>query len=45
LLASGQVIHDFSCAIKAADYGQFRQATRVPCAILYVTMVRGVSSS
>ena len=45
LLPSGQCIHDFSSAIKAADYGQFRQATRAPCAILLHTMVRDVSSS
>jgi hypothetical protein len=45
LLPSGQCIHVFSRAIKAADYGQFPQATRVPCAILCITMVRDVSSS
>jgi hypothetical protein len=42
LLPSGHVIHDFSCAIKADDYGQFLQAARAPCAILYAAMVRDV---
>src|ERR1019366_868208 len=39
LLTSCQRIHNFSCVIKAADYGQFPQAIPCPCAILATTMI------
>jgi len=40
LMSGRQRVHRFSRAIKTADYGQFHQGTRAPCAIVRILRAR-----